>query len=222
MEAKDSIQSDHSKVRRIPDRGHYDLPTIYSILDAHCVCQIAFVHEGRPQIIPTLYGRRDNQILFHGAALSRMLAAAQSQEICLSVTVLDAFVLARSAFHHSANYRSVVLYGKPQLVEGEAEKMAALAAISNHFLPGRWEECREPNAQELKATLVLSLEIEEGAAKVRDAGPKDDPRDMDLDHWAGLLPIQMKVGEPEPANDLKQGLSLPESIRSTQEKWNGE
>ncbi len=209
----DSIRSEHSAVRRLSDRGHYDRITVDAILDAQVMCQIAFVWEGRPQVIPTLYCRDGDRVLFHGSALSRMLAAAQEgPEICFSVTILDALVLARSAFHHSANYRSVVLYGKPYAIDGDEAKEEALFKISEHILPGRWAECRGPNPGELKATTVLALDIVEGAAKVRAAGAKDDPRDMDLDCWAGLLPIALVAGEPIANADLKDGVALAPSL----------
>ncbi len=211
--SEDSIRSEESAVRRLSDRGHYDRATIDSILDAQLMCQIGFEWQGRVHVIPTLYGRDGDRVLFHGAAMSRMLEAAQQgPEICFSVTLLDALVLARSAFHHSANYRSVVLYGRPYLIEGDAAKNEALRKISEHFLPGRWDECRAPNAGELKATTVLALDIVEGAAKMRTHGAKDDPRDLDLDHWAGLLPITIVAGTPVPSEDLKVGVSMPESL----------
>jgi nitroimidazol reductase NimA-like FMN-containing flavoprotein (pyridoxamine 5'-phosphate oxidase superfamily) len=206
--SQDSIRSDASAVRRL-----YDRDTIDAILDAQAFCHIGFVWQGRPQVIPTLYGRDGDRVLFHGSALSRMLDAAQEAPgICLCVSVLDALVLARSAFHHSANYRSVVLYGRPYAIEAEAEKNEALFKISEHLLPGRWAECRAPNAQELKATTVLALDIAEGAAKVRGHGAKDDPRDMDGDYWAGLLPISLVAGDPVPNADLRAGIPLPPSL----------
>ena len=214
-----SIQSAHSTVKRIPKRGHYDRDMIDSILDAQSICQIAFVWEGRPQIIPTLYGRDGDRVLFHGAALSRMLQVAQEMEICFSVTLLDAFVLARSAFHHSANYRSVTLYGKATLIEGESEKTEALRLISEHLLPGRWDECRGPNAGELKATTVLALEITEGAAKVRAEGANDDPRDLKLDFWAGLVPVETRIGDAIPESVLRDGIAEPESVAILRAKF---
>lgn len=213
----ESIRNDRSAVKRLSDRGHYDMETVHGILDAQVMCQIAFVHDGRPHIIPTLYGRSGNKVYFHGSVLSRMLAGAVSgPEICLSVSILDAFVLARSAFHHSANYRSVVLYGRPTLVP-DAEKNEALRIISEHVLPGRWEECRAPSAGELKATTVLCLEIEEGAAKMRAHGAKDDPEDKQQDYWAGLLPVYNVMGEPITAADLRDGIGLPGSLAAIRE-----
>lgn len=214
---QDSIRSDRSAVKRLSDRGHYERATIDSILDAQVLCHISFVHDGRAHVIPTLYGRDGDRVLFHGSALSRMLDAAGSgPEICFCVSLLDAMVLARSAFHHSANYRSVILYGKPTKIEGKEAKNEALRLISEHVLPGRWAECRPPNAGELKATTVLSLEISEGAAKVRAHGAKDDPADKSLDVWAGLLPIYSQMGEPIPANDLNPKIILPDSIAQLQ------
>jgi uncharacterized protein len=210
---QDSIRSDASAVKRLSDRGHYDRETIDAILDAQVMCQIGFVWQGRPHVIPTLYGRDGDRVLFHGSALSRMLeAATEGPEICFSVTVLDAIVLARSAFHHSANYRSVVLYGKPVKIEDEAAKNEALRLISEHILPGRWDECRVPNKGELKATTVLALAISEGAAKVRAHGAKDDPRDLALDNWAGLLPVSLAAGTPIASEDLGADVQFPASL----------
>jgi uncharacterized protein len=215
---EDSIRTDASAVRRIPDRGHYDRETVYSILDAQVMCHIGFVWEGRPQIVPTLYGRDGDRVLFHGAVLSRMLHAAQDlPEICFTVSILDGFVLARSAFHHSANYRSVVLHGKPELIEGNEAKNEALFKISEHLLPGRWAETRPPNDGELKATTVLALNITEGAAKMRCFPAKDDPRDLATDYWAGVIPVLQQLGEPIPNADLQEGIPLPESLKSLAE-----
>lgn len=215
---QDSIRSDRSAVKRLSDRGHYDRSLIHSILDAQVMCHISFIHDGQPHVIPTLYGRDGDRVLFHGSALSRMLhAATEGPDICFCVSILDAFVLARSAFHHSANYRSVVLYGKPVLVEGDEAKNEALRIISEHVLPGRWEECRQPNAGELKATTVLALAIDEGAAKIRAHGAKDDPADKSLDVWAGLLPIHSEMGQPIPSNDLRDGIPTPKSIQQLRE-----
>jgi uncharacterized protein len=224
---QETIRSDRSAVKRLSDRGHYDRETIHGILDAQVMCHISFLYEGRPQVIPTLYGRDGDRVYFHGSVLSRMLNAAnEGPEICFCVSILDAFVLARSAFHHSANYRSVVLYGRPVKVEGEAAKNEALRIVSDHVLPGRWEECRGPSAGELKATTVLYLDIVEGAAKVRAHGAKDDPEDKALDWWAGLVPVYSALGEPIPAGDLREGIALPGSLEElrgsaflSQEKW---
>jgi uncharacterized protein len=213
----DNVRSARSAVKRLSDRGFYDRATIDSILDAQVMCHISFVHDGRPHIIPTLYGRDGDRVLFHGSALSRMLNAAnEGPEICFCVSILDAFVLARSAFHHSANYRSVVLYGKPIKIEGDAPKNEALRLISDHVLPGRWEECRPPSAGELKATTVLALPIQEGAAKIRAHGAKDDPEDKSLEFWAGLLPIYSQLGAPLPSPDLGEGIGLPASVEQLQ------
>lgn len=215
---QDSIRSDRSAVKCLSDRGHYDLAMVQGILDAQVMCHISFIHEGRPHVIPTLYGRDGDRVLFHGSALSRMLnAAGEGPEICFCVSILDAFVLARSAFHHSANYRSVILYGKPFLVEDAAAKHEALFKISEHVLPGRWAECRPPSAGELKATTVLSLAIHEGAAKIRAHGAKDDPADKTLDCWAGLVPVFSQLGAPIPASDLKAGMELPGSLNQLRE-----
>lgn len=220
MSQEESLQSDRSRVRRIPDRGHYDRETVHAILDAHCICQVAFVHDGLPEIIPTLYGRDGEHIYLHGAARSRMLEAlASGAQLCLSVTLLDALVLARSGFHSSANYRSVVLYGTAQEVTDPAEKEAALAVVSDHILPGRWEDVRRPSPGELKATAVLKMEIREGAAKIRAHGVKDDPEDLGLDVWAGLLPLRTVSSDPIADEKLRPDQPMPGYLEQPNHRW---
>ncbi|MEZ4887928.1 MAG: pyridoxamine 5'-phosphate oxidase family protein [Chitinophagales bacterium] len=210
--------TDRTKVKRIPKRGQYDLETIYSILDAEFVCHIGFVHQGYPVVIPTLYGRKDDYLLVHGAATSRMLSELKKEvDICLTVTITDGLVLARSGFHHSANYRSVVVFGKAQLIENKAEKEAALKAVSDHIIVGRWEEVRPTKDNELKATHVFKIPIEEASAKIRTGGPADDKEDYELDVWAGVLPIKKVYQTPisDPLN--KEGIEMSESVRQFME-----
>jgi uncharacterized protein len=190
-------RTDRSTVRRLPERGSYDREQIDAILDEALVCHVGFVSEGKPVVIPTAFGRRGDQVLFHGSAASRMMKTlAGGAEACLTATLLDGLVLARSAFHHSMNYRSVVLFGQcVEIAEPEA-KNEALRAISEHLIPGRWAEVRPPSAQELKATRVLALPIGEGSAKIRTGPPRDDEEDMALDVWAGVLPLSLRPGDP--------------------------
>jgi len=188
-----------SRLRRIPDRGSTDRELIHAILDEAPVCHVGFVVDAQPFVIPILHGRRDDHLFLHGAKASRLLKhAADGHPMCVTTTLVDGLVLARSVFHHSMNYRSVVLFGTGRLLTKDDEKLAALAAISEHLLPGRWEDARLPNRRELAATSVIEFAIEEATAKVRTGGPKDDESDYDLPHWAGVLPFRTVTGPPEP------------------------
>jgi nitroimidazol reductase NimA-like FMN-containing flavoprotein (pyridoxamine 5'-phosphate oxidase superfamily) len=197
-------------VRRLPKRGVYDKDVIYSILDEGFICHIGFTVDGQPYVIPTGYARIGETLYIHGSAASRMLktVTADSVDMCLTVTLLDGLVLARSAFHHSMNYRSVVVLGKARPVTDDQEKRSALHAFTNHIVPLRWEETREPTPQELKATSVLALPIEEASAKVRTGPPVDDEEDYALPVWAGVIPVEMKTGAPIP--DARMLPDIPE------------
>ena len=208
------MKTGRTQVKRIPKRGHYDLETIYSILDAGFICHVGFVVDGQPLVIPTAYGRVDNRLFIHGSPASRMLKSLQQGiEVCVTVTLLDGLVLARSAMHHSMNYRSVVLFGTAELVSAQTEKQQALYAFTNHVMPGRWAETRQPNDQELKATTVLALPIEEASAKVRTGPPIDDDADYSLPHWAGVIPLSMQTGAPIADPKLAQDTAIPEHIQ---------
>jgi hypothetical protein len=205
-------QTNRSKVKRAPKRGIYDTETIYEILDASQICHIAFNHQGHPVSIPTIFGRSGDKLYIHGATVSRMLQELEKGvEISLSVAHVDGLILARSAFHHSMNYRSVVVFGMATPVPS-AQKNEALKVISDHLIPGRWEEVRLPNAKELKATTILEISIEEASAKVRTGGPVDDREDYDLDIWAGELPFKTIAQHPVNDSRLKQGLEVPQSV----------
>lgn len=192
--------SDRTTVRRIPKRGVYDKDQIYAILDEGFLCHVGFVVDAQPFVIPTGYARVGDSLYLHGSAASRMLRTAsdESVKICVTVTLLDGFVLARSAFHHSMNYRSVVVLGQGRLVIDEAEKRTALHAFTNKIVPARWEEARQPTAQELKATHVLALPIEEASAKIRTGPPIDDEEDYMLPVWAGVIPLKTTVADSVP------------------------
>ena len=203
-----------NKVKRAPERGHYDKETVYGILDAGFLCHISFVVNGRPFIIPTLYGREDNRLYIHGATTSRMIKnLEEGVAMTLAVSHVDGLVLARSAFHHSMNYRSVVVFGNAFPVEDE-NKEHALYVISEHLIRDRWNEVRPPNAKELKATTVLAIEIDQASAKIRTGPPKDDKEDYDLDIWAGVIPVGMGVGTPERDPLLKNGTKVSPSVKS--------
>ena len=193
------MKTTRTKLRRLPKRGAHDRPTIDAILDEALISHVGFVHDGRPAVIPTLHARIGDDVLIHGSAAGRMLRAlATGIDACLTATLIDGLVLARSAFHHSVNYRSVVLYGQAHLISEPDEKERALEAFTDRLVEGRWAEVRRPTRKELKATTVLRLPIEEGSAKVRTGPPIDDDEDYALDVWAGVVPLTLTRGEPVP------------------------
>jgi nitroimidazol reductase NimA-like FMN-containing flavoprotein (pyridoxamine 5'-phosphate oxidase superfamily) len=184
-------------LRRLPARGRFDRATVYSILDEALICHVGFVADGQPFVIPTIHARVEDKLYVHGSAASRMLRTLEKAvPVCLTATLLDGLVLARSAFHHSMNYRSAVVLGEAQAVTDPKEKWDALEAIVEHVAPGRWAEAREPNAKEMAGTLVLRLPIEEASAKVRTGPPIDDEEDYALEVWAGVLPLRLVPGTP--------------------------
>ena len=188
----------------MPERADYSRETIDSILDAAFLCHLGFSVDGKPFVIPTSYGRKGEMLYIHGSAASRMLRTmAAGVEVCVAVTLLDGIVLARSAFHHSMNYRSVVLFGSAQAIDAGEKKVEALRIISEHILPGRWDEVRKPTEKELKATAVLALPITEASAKIRTGPPGDDEADYALDVWAGVLPLRLEAGVPQPDERMK-------------------
>lgn len=192
----------------MPKRGHYDRETIYGILDAGFLCHVGFSIDGQPFVIPTGYGREGDRIYIHGSAASRMLKNLDAGvPVCVTVTHLDGLVLARSAFHHSMNYRSAVVFGTARVVPDE-EKEHALFVISEYILKGRWAEVRGPNAKEMKATLVLAIDIEEASAKVRTGPPGDDEEDYELPVWAGVLPVTQVYGPPIDDPLLREGIEV--------------
>ena len=207
------MKTDKTKVKRAPKRGHYDTETIYKILDSDFICQVGFVYNNYPVVIPTIYGRKDDAIYFHGASVSRMLVTMEKGvNISINVTQTDGIVIARSAFHHSLNYHSVTVFGQAELVTDANERMEALKVISDQIIPLRWEEARLPNAKEMKATKVLKLKITEASAKIRTGPPSDDKADYDLDIWAGVIPIEKKYGQPITDPDLKAGVPVAGSV----------
>jgi len=207
------MKTDKTKVKRAPKRGHYDAETIHKILDNDFICQVGFVYNNYPVVIPTIYGRKDDVIYFHGASVSRMLVTMEKGvNISINVTQTDGIVIARSAFHHSLNYHSVTIFGQAELVTDANERMEALKVVSDQIIPLRWEEARLPNAKELKATKVLKLKITEASAKIRTGPPSDDKADYDLDIWAGVIPIEKKYGQPITDPDLKAGVPVAESV----------
>src|SRR5437868_1452841 len=186
--------TERTTLKRLPKRGEFDRLAVYQILDEAFICHVGFAVDGQPYVIPTGYARIGGNLFIHGSAASRMLREiAGGIDVCVTVTLIDGLVLARSAFHHSMNYRSVVVLGKAQLVEDAEEKAGSLEAFTEHIVPGRWADVRRPTELELKATTVLRLPIEEASAKIRTGGPIDDEEDYDMDVWAGVLPLSLQT-----------------------------
>jgi len=207
--------TERTKVRRLPDRGKYDAESVYGILDEAFICHVGFVVEGQPYVIPTGFARIDDTLYIHGSAASRMLRTlADGVQVCVTVTLIDGIVMARSGFHSSMNYRSVVILGRAMPVEGRDEKLAALAAFSEQVMPGRWKDLRETTDAELKGTLVLSLPLKEVSAKVRSGPPKDDEADYALPLWAGVVPLKLTAGTPIDDPRLPKGIATPGYARN--------
>lgn len=209
------IQTERTKLKRLPKRGYFDRETVYGILDEGFICHVGFAPEGPPFVIPTGYARKDDKLYIHGSQASRMLRTLSGGvEACVTVTIIDGLVLARSAFHHSMNYRSVVIFGRATLVEDREEKNAALLALSEHIVRGRWADVREPTEQELIQTTVLSLPLTEASAKIRTGPPLDDEEDYTMNVWAGVVPLKLVAGEPINDPRLPEGIEVPEYARS--------
>lgn len=208
-----------TRVVREPHRGVYDRAEAYRILDEGFICHVGFMAQNQPYVIPTGYGRSGDTLYLHGSAASRMLRNLnQGIPVCVTVTLLDGLVLARSIFNHSMNYRSVVILGTAQAVNDPAEKLSALQVLSEHIIPGRWAESRQPNEQELKGTMALKLPIEEFSAKVRTGPPIDDEEDLSFPTWAGLIPLQTVAGEPVDDPKLAGEIGVPAYVRNYRRK----
>jgi uncharacterized protein len=207
--------TERTKVRRLPDRGKYDSESVYGILDEAFICHVGFVVESQPYVIPTGFARVGDTLYIHGSAASRMLRTlADGVQVCVTVTLIDGIVMARSGFHSSMNYRSVVILGRATQVEGRDEKLAAMAAFSEQVMPGRWKDLRETTDAELKGTLVLSLPLKEVSAKVRSGPPKDDEVDYALPLWAGIVPLKLTAGNPVNDPRLPTGIDPPGYARN--------
>ena len=205
--------TERSALKRLPKRGEYARESVYQILDEGFICHVGFVVEGQPFVIPTGYARAGDTLYIHGSQASRMLRALKDGiDVCVTVTLVDGMVMARSAFHHSMNYRSVVVFGRAVAVEDSTEKLAALRALTEHLAPGRWDETRQPTEGEMRATLVLALALEEASAKVRSGPPVDDEEDYELPVWAGVVPLRVVAGEPIPDPRLPQGVEPPAHV----------
>jgi uncharacterized protein len=203
--------SERTRVRRLPERGVYDRAEIDAILDEALICHVAHVVDGKPRVIPTIHARAGDTLYIHGSTASRTLRAAKAEgmEVCVEVTIIDGLVLARSAFHHSMNYRSAIVYGNAREVTDPDEKFAAQRALVDHVVRGRSADARLPNQRELDQTTILAIALEEASGKVRTGPPKDEDDDLDLPVWAGVIPIHLEPGSPVDAPDLRGGPSPP-------------
>jgi uncharacterized protein len=209
----DTPPSERAKINRLPERGAYDRETIYSILDEGMVCHVGFAIGGQPFVIPMTYARSGDKLLVHGFGGSRLMRAMKNgAELCVTVTHVDALVLARSAFHHSMNFRSVMAFGKARLIEDDGEKTAAFRKFFEHLVPGRWIDVRPPNVKELAQTALFEIPLDEVSAKIRTGPAVDEKADYELDTWAGLLPFELKSGSPQEDPNLKSGIRLPDYL----------
>ena len=201
---------------RLRERALTDRSALHHVLDAGLICHLGVVIDGAPAVLPTGYGRIGETLYLHGSSGNRSMLAAADAEICVTVTLLDGLVCARSVFHNSMNYRSAVIYGRARLVTDEDERITALETITEHLIPGRWDNSRRPTKKEMAATIVLALSLDEASVKARSGGPKDDDEDYDLDYWAGVLPITMTVGTAEPDPLLRADIRVPAHISDLQ------
>ncbi|HEV2716881.1 MAG TPA: pyridoxamine 5'-phosphate oxidase family protein [Terriglobales bacterium] len=212
-------QTPRTTLKRLPQRGSYDRELINRILDEAFICHVGFAVDGRPFVIPTGYARAGDSLLIHGSQASRMLRMlSEGIDVCVTITLLDGLVLARSAFHHSMNYRSVVVFGRGTIIDDRNEKLAALRTLSDHMIPGRWGDVREPNERELQLTTVLSVPLTETSAKVRTGPPLDDEEDYDLSVWAGVIPLRMTTDEPVACPRLPPNIPTPKYVRDYERK----
>lgn len=200
-------QSKENKVRQLREKAAYDKPTVFAILDAALVAQVAFVQDGAAVVVPMIYGREGDSLYLHGARKARVIRMLeQTPRLCLNVTLVDGIVFARSAFNSSMNYRSATVYGTPRLIDDEGGKLHGMKVISEHMMPGRWGELREPLAREVKMTGVIALDIESASAKVSDGMPDDEDEDYDIPVWAGVLPIESRLTELQDDDRLLAGV----------------
>ncbi|HEY7265150.1 MAG TPA: pyridoxamine 5'-phosphate oxidase family protein [Trebonia sp.] len=200
-------------LRRHSERGMTDRESLYAVLDAGLVCHLGVVSGGAPMVLPTAYGRDGDTLYLHGSSANGAFGAADGQQVCVTVTHLDGLVCARTVFHHSVNYRSAVVFGAATLVRDEDERWQALRVITDHLIPGRWAAARQPTRKEMAATAVLSVPLTEASVKIRTGMPQDDPEEYDLDVWAGVLPVAVTFGAPDPDPAMRAEIPLPAHIR---------
>ena len=199
--------SPRNKVRQLKEKARYEKDTVHQLLDSGLVAHVGFVQDGAPVVVPMIYGREGEIVYLHGARKARVIRLLeQTERICLNVTMLDAIVLARSAFNSSMNYRSVTVFGKPRLLETDDEKLHAMKVISEHTMPGRWDELRAPHDREVKMTGVIAVDVETGSAKISAKMPDDDPEDYDIPVWAGILPLTTRTGALQEDSRLVEGV----------------
>jgi uncharacterized protein len=200
-------------LRRHRERGMTDRDSLYAVLDAGLVCHLGVVSGGAPMVLPTAYGRDGDTLYLHGSSANGAFGAADGQQVCVTVTHLDGLVCARTVFHHSVNYRSAVVFGAATLVRDEDERWQALRVITDHLIPGRWAAARQPTRKEMAATAVLSVPLTEASVKIRTGMPQDDPEEYELDVWAGVLPVAVTFGAPDPDPAMREEIPLPAHIR---------
>jgi nitroimidazol reductase NimA-like FMN-containing flavoprotein (pyridoxamine 5'-phosphate oxidase superfamily) len=200
-------------LRRHHERGATDRAELYAVLDAGLICHLGVVADGVPVVLPTAYGRMGDTLYLHGSSANGAFGAAAGQQVCVTVTHLDGLVCARAVFTHSVNYRSAVVFGQASIVSDEDERRHGLEVITDHLIPGRWAAARQPTKKEMAATAVLSLPLTEASVKIRTGMPADDGEDLDLDVWAGVLPVALTFGEPQPDPSLRDDIKLPDHIR---------
>jgi uncharacterized protein len=208
-------------LHRLRERGRLDRADLDAVLAAGLICHLGVVIDGAPAVLPTGYGRIGDDLYLHGSSANQSLLAAADQTVCVTITLLDGLVCARAVFHHSMNYRSAVIFGTARLVEDPEEKLAALEAVTNHLVPGRWEHARTPTRKELAATAVIALPLDEASVKVRAGGPKDDPEDYDSGIWAGVLPAALTFGAAEPDPDRTSDVPIPDHIAALASRERG-
>jgi nitroimidazol reductase NimA-like FMN-containing flavoprotein (pyridoxamine 5'-phosphate oxidase superfamily) len=213
MSIPDLSATPRTALRRHRDRGRTERDDLYAVLDAGLICHLGVIADGVPRVLPTGYGRVDDTLYLHGSSANATFMAAAGQQVCVTVTHLDGLVCARAVFSHSMNYRSAMIYGVARLLTGQAERIEALLVITEHLTPGQWSYARQPTARELAATSVLELPLTEASVKIRDGGPSDEPEDYALDVWAGVVPVTVSFGEPEPDTALRPGISAPPHLR---------
>jgi len=207
--------TERTRIRRLHEKGSYDRDTVHAIIDATILCHVGYAVDGAPYVTPTFHWREGDRVYWHGSSASRMLRnSTDGVEVCLTVTHLDGIVFARSGYNHSAHYRSAMIFGRPEKVEGDAEKTRTLEVFMDRLAVGRWQDCRGPSAQELKATTILSMPIDEASAKISEGPPEDEEDDYALPYWAGVVPVSLSLGEPEPCPRLNAGTPVPDYVRN--------
>ena len=206
--------SNRNRVKRISNKSDYSKETVHAIIDEALFCHLGIIHNGKPVVIPTIHARMGDHIVFHGSNASRLLKISNNNEICVTITLLDGLVMARSLFNSSMNYRSAVIFGKGEIIKDHNERMAAFKSITDHIAPGRWDDARQPNNSELKQTSVVRMPIDEASAKISVGPPDDEDEDYALDYWAGVIPINQTYGEPESDPILQEGITIPDYLKN--------